>query len=130
MTTFHFPNITLSDKKIVMASLHHITDDIDFYIVEFSAGCSLAHMNKFLTKLQGDLVSNKSGTKHKMFFPLRYGQSLINYRHVMQENFPNLYKKTGKCLEISHSDAGYNVELVDFENVKDDSFYMFIQDDM
>lgn len=130
MTTFHFPNITLSDKKIVMASLHHITENIDFYMVEFDSGCSMTHMNNFLVKLQSELVSNKSGIKHRMFFPLRSGQSLIKLRHMMQENFPNLYKKTDMCLEISHSDAGYNVELVDFENVKDDSFYMFIQDDI
>ena len=85
----------------------------------------MTHMNNFLVKLQSELVSNKSGIKHKMFFSTCSGQSLVNLRHMMQEKFSNLYKKTDMCLEISHSDAGYNVELVDFENVKDDSFYVY-----
>lgn len=126
MNTFHFPNITLSDKKIVNASLHPITDNIDFYLVVFEDTCPVTNMVRIYTDLQSKLASDKTITKHSMFFPLRVGQSLVNLLHMMQEHFPKLYKKTDMCLEISDSDDGYKVELVDFENVKNDSFYMFI----
>jgi len=126
MTTFSYGTLTFNHKKLEMVTEHHLSDGTIFYLVEFNANTPIHTISAFMRTIVENTSLMKEMGKQLMFFPLRVGQSLKQLTEKFQENCPTLYVPTNKCIGINKKETGYEVKLIDKEDVDQYSFYAFI----
>jgi len=126
MTSFHYGTLTFSHKQIEMVSQHHLADGTIFYLIEFDVNVSEHTISAFMSSLVEKTSIMKKMGKNLMFFNIRAGQKLSSIKETYKKKCPSLYVPTNKCIGINKTENGYEVKLIDKENVDQYSFYAFI----